>query len=468
MPYTMKLLDQEMSGIGGFGMRLVTEGRVTRLRDDDWDWPEEEVVFKPGERGVGEAEAVNPEELAAAEEAAAAAAEAKKPVGKKGKSVVGGVTPVGQKAAAEATVSEIMESGVAGGAASQIEFDERSVGTELVFSTFASTPIKMAAPQIAGPGGLKYPDFAADEEWRRVWPTVEHYYQAMKFPNDPVWQEEIRNARTPAAAKRMGLDRAHPVRADWEAVKVPYMRMALEAKFRQNPTALAYLLQSQGRQLVYSTKADPFWGEGRGGNGQNKLGVLLMEVRQKLRDMPVAELLLREQGDRVSAAAAARPNFVDTVLASQGLPRLEERAGDDAQYDQPANLAPLVSAAQEVVGAATAGQVTLATVVGEEGGEAVAAAPAPAPAPAPVAAEGGAGTGFQQQGGVYLFVNPVMAGQADMKARRARAGGSGRSFTWDGAPAPQVGGGDSGGAMADLSSVESTAGAEVVVTKEGQ
>jgi hypothetical protein len=223
------------------------------------------------------------------------------------------------------------------------------------------------------------------------------------------------------------------------------MRMALEAKFRQNPTALAYLLQSQGRQLVYSTKADPFWGEGRGGDGQNKLGVLLMEVRQKLRDMPVAELLLREQGDRVSAAAATRPDFVETVLAAQGLPRLEERAGDEAQYDQPANLAPLVSAAQEVVSAATAGQVTLASgATGEEGGE--------------VAAEGGAGTGFQQQGGgatnggVYLFVNPVMAGQADMKARRAR----------------QVGGGDSGGAMADLSSVEHTAGAEVVVTKEGQ
>jgi ribA/ribD-fused uncharacterized protein len=461
---------------------------VTRLRDDEWDWPVEAVDFRLAEQGGEAAGAVNPAEMEAAAEAAAAAAEERKPQGKK-KGAVGGIAPAGQKEAAEAVVGGIVRraasaseaipageesanygfgGGAAGGAAMTLTFDERSVGTELVFSTFASTPIKMPPRQIPGPGGLSYPDFAADEEWRRVWPTVEHYYQAMKFPNDPVWQEEIRNARTPAAAKRMGLDRAHPVRADWDAVKVPYMRAALEAKFKQNPVALAHLLQTQGRRLVYSTKADAFWGEGSRRDGQNKLGELLMGVRQKLRDMPVAELLLKEQGDKVSAGAAARPGFVEAVLEAQGLPRLDERAGDDAMYNQPANM---VSAAQEVVSAATGGQLQLAGSGAEEGGEAVAVPPAPVGA-----AEGGAGTGFQQQGGgaaggVYLFVNPVMAGQADMKARRARAGGAGRAFTWEGAAGGgggQIGDSVSGGPVAELSSVESTAGAEVMVMKEGQ
>jgi hypothetical protein len=269
----------------------------------------------------------------------------------------------------------------------------------------------------------------------------------MKFPEDPVWQEEIRRARSAAIAKRMGLDRAHPVRADWDAVKVPYMRLALEAKFRQNPLALAHLLKTRGRRLEYTTRGDAFWGTGSRGDGQNRLGALLEDVRTKLKDISVAEMLLREEGDKVSAAAAARPGFVDAVLEARGDVRLDQQPGDAEMYNQPANM---VSAAQEVVSAATGGQLQLAG-----GEEAI-------PAEGPGEQRGGGA------GGVYLFVNPVMAGQADMKARRARAGGAGRAFTWDGAPGPvQMGGGDDSTA-GSLTAGENTAGAEVVVMKEGQ
>jgi DNA-directed RNA polymerase II subunit RPB2 len=473
MPYTLKLLDQEMSGIGGFGMRLVAEGRLTRLREDDWNWPTEAVEFKAGDRDLANTEAVNPEEMAAAEEAIAAAKE--KPRRKKGtetaglpsaagvsasEAIVGGVVAASAAGAPNVGQTEMLnldggESAVAGGAAmGSITFDERSVGSELVFSTFAPTPIKMPSRQIPGPGGLRYPDFAVEEPERQVWPTVEHYYQAMKFPEDPAWQEEIRRARSPAIAKRMGLDRAHPVRADWEAVKVPYMRLALEAKFRQNPIALAHLLKTRGRRLEYTTRGDAFWGTGARGDGQNRLGALLGDVRTKLKDISVAEMLLREEGDKVSAAAAARPGFVDAVLEARGDVRLEEQPGDTAMYNQPANM---VSAAQEVVSAATGGQLQLAGA-GEE------AIPVEGGATA-VAEQRGGATG---NGGVYLFVNPVMAGQADMKARRARTGGSGRAFTWDGAPGPvgPVGAGDS--TAGDMNAGESSAGAEVVVMKEGQ
>ena len=70
MPYTMKLLDQEMASVGNMGLRFVTEGTIGRARDQDWPWPTEDVEFKVEERGV-EAEDVNPEARAAAEAAAA-------------------------------------------------------------------------------------------------------------------------------------------------------------------------------------------------------------------------------------------------------------------------------------------------------------------------------------------------------------------------------------------------------------
>lgn len=32
----------------------------------------------------------------------------------------------------------------------------------------------------------------------KIWPTSEHYFQAMKFPDYPEFQEEIRLAKSPA------------------------------------------------------------------------------------------------------------------------------------------------------------------------------------------------------------------------------------------------------------------------------
>ena len=50
------------------------------------------------------------------------------------------------------------------------------------------------------------------------WPSVEHYYQAMKFDNEP-YREKIRQARSPAVARKMGRTRLKRIRRDWGKVK---------------------------------------------------------------------------------------------------------------------------------------------------------------------------------------------------------------------------------------------------------
>ncbi len=115
----------------------------------------------------------------------------------------------------------------------------------------------------------------------KTWPSVEHYFQAMKFPSDPTYQEEIRKANTPAKAKSLGLSKEHPIRPDWDTEREGVMAKALEAKFTQNEALKSLLLKTGSRKLEEASPSDSYWGMGRG-KGKNRLGVLLMNLRSKL------------------------------------------------------------------------------------------------------------------------------------------------------------------------------------------
>jgi len=116
----------------------------------------------------------------------------------------------------------------------------------------------------------------------KTWPSAEHYFQAMKFPTDAPYQEEIRQARTPAAAKTLGASRTHTIRPDWDTHRDAVMREAIKAKFTQNDVLKKLLLSTKGKDLVEANPTDNYWGTGRGKKGQNKMGKLLMELRSTL------------------------------------------------------------------------------------------------------------------------------------------------------------------------------------------
>lgn len=75
-----------------------------------------------------------------------------------------------------------------------------------------------------------------------------------------------------------------PLRKDWDNVKESVMRKALEAKFAQHAELRTQLLETGWRYLAEHTTKDKFWGDGGDGTGLNRLGELLMEVREMLRD----------------------------------------------------------------------------------------------------------------------------------------------------------------------------------------
>ncbi|MEO1616481.1 MAG: NADAR domain-containing protein [Planctomycetota bacterium] len=138
-----------------------------------------------------------------------------------------------------------------------------SVGDEYgEFSNFAAFPINLQG---------------------KPWPTSEHYFQAQKF-QDTGYREEIRKAKTPMIAARLGRDRKKTLRRDWESVKDDVMREAVLAKFTQNDELRNLLLGTGEAKLVEHTTNDAYWGDGGDGSGKNRLGLILMELREKLRE----------------------------------------------------------------------------------------------------------------------------------------------------------------------------------------
>ncbi len=117
----------------------------------------------------------------------------------------------------------------------------------------------------------------------KTWPSVEHYFQAMKFPSEETYQEQIRNASTPAKAKALGSSKEHSIRANWDLEREGVMAKALDAKFTQNEALKQLLLKTGDKKLEENNPSDSYWGIGRG-KGKNRLGVLLMNLRAKLKE----------------------------------------------------------------------------------------------------------------------------------------------------------------------------------------
>jgi ribA/ribD-fused uncharacterized protein len=116
----------------------------------------------------------------------------------------------------------------------------------------------------------------------KVWPTSEHYFQAQKFAGTE-HEEAIRLAKSPMVAARMGRSRARPLRADWETARDDIMREALRARFSQHADLRAMLLATGDARIVEHKAKDRYWADGGDGSGLNRLGQLLMEVREEMR-----------------------------------------------------------------------------------------------------------------------------------------------------------------------------------------
>jgi hypothetical protein len=153
-------------------------------------------------------------------------------------------------------------------------------------------PIRFYAP--AAPYGC-FSNFSRHPVtiYGRVWPTSEHAFQAMKAINRAT-QEVVRGKDSPGKAAQYG--RSLLLRADWNnvvsgsklkllqgvLVKDEIMYEVVLAKFTQNANCRVELLSTGTATLIEAAESDPYWGEGCSKTGYNKLGQILMLVREAL------------------------------------------------------------------------------------------------------------------------------------------------------------------------------------------
>ncbi len=121
--------------------------------------------------------------------------------------------------------------------------------------------------------------FVLDDQW---WPTSEHYFQAQKFVGTPD-SDLIRQVRSPKDAARLGRDRRRPLRPDWETVKDAIMHRGVLQKFRSHADIREILLSTGEQPIVENSPIDYYWGCGADGTGLNRLGEILMAVRDQLK-----------------------------------------------------------------------------------------------------------------------------------------------------------------------------------------
>ena len=129
------------------------------------------------------------------------------------------------------------------------------------FSNFAPYPIKLKG---------------------KTWPTSEHYFQAQKFAGT-AQEDKIRKAASPMKAAELGRTRKVRIRANWDHMNDNVMLEAVRAKFAQHPDLQALLLDTGEAILIEHTENDAYWGDGGDGKGKNRLGKILMKVREELR-----------------------------------------------------------------------------------------------------------------------------------------------------------------------------------------
>ncbi len=114
------------------------------------------------------------------------------------------------------------------------------------------------------------------------WPSVEHYYQAMKF-EDADYREQIRAAAHPADAAKLGKSKRHGRRKDWDKVKETFMTRGTYIKCRTHPDVAQALLATGNKPIIETSQYDYYWGCGRDLRGDNVYGKVLMKVREQLR-----------------------------------------------------------------------------------------------------------------------------------------------------------------------------------------
>ena len=114
------------------------------------------------------------------------------------------------------------------------------------------------------------------------YPSVENAYQAAKWPTNK--RQEFTMCST-GQAKKLGRQAPDFDKKKWDKKKFDIMAVLVLQKFLYNPD-LKEMLLATGNAYLEETNSwgDTYWGCDEDGEGENKLGKILMAVRETIKE----------------------------------------------------------------------------------------------------------------------------------------------------------------------------------------
>lgn len=112
------------------------------------------------------------------------------------------------------------------------------------------------------------------------WPSVSHYYNAMKFEGARI-EEKIRSIKDPEEVPYFAYQHKEGVQKGWPDKREAVMLQALRLKFEQHPELVDVLLNTHPLKIHFHSEEDSLYGDGGDSSGQNKLGSLLEALRNQ-------------------------------------------------------------------------------------------------------------------------------------------------------------------------------------------
>lgn len=151
----------------------------------------------------------------------------------------------------------------------------------------------------------------------RMYPTVEHAYQAQKTTQEEK-RQKVAALITPGEAKKFGenLKRLGKIRPDWsDDLRIQHMTALVRRKFSLSNLELSQKLLATGdiELIEGNTWDDTFFGVCNG-EGENHLGKIIMATRTTLKTevQKIMDALVKHNGKRRDAAKEL--NIVERTL----------------------------------------------------------------------------------------------------------------------------------------------------------
>ena len=112
-----------------------------------------------------------------------------------------------------------------------------------------------------------------------IYPSSEGAFQSTKIPFDSSYAKKHIQSKNPRISKRMG-EKIIPDK-EWFDKRFEIMRYIIHIKISQHPEIKNNLLNTGLKTIIFNSKNDIFFGTGNDNKGQNKLGKILMDIRNE-------------------------------------------------------------------------------------------------------------------------------------------------------------------------------------------